>query len=123
LPVRGYLNGERVPGQRAWAATDPFEEYVSCCRLRLSGDPRAWLTTLLDEVAQLGYAGSYQSFTRAIRTRRRDRGVRHAGGPGSYTTLPVAVHVAGGRDATLTEGDSPGAGDQVPPPGGCTPPA
>jgi hypothetical protein len=95
---------ERVPGQRARAETDPFEEYVSCCRLRLSGDPRVWLTTLFEEVAQLGYAGSYQSFTRAIRTRRRDRGVRHAGGPGSYTTLPVAVHVAGGRDATLTEG-------------------
>jgi hypothetical protein len=30
--------------------------------------------------------------------------VRHAGRAGSYTTLPVAVHVAGGRDATLTEG-------------------
>jgi hypothetical protein len=69
LPVRGYLNGARVPGQRARAATDPFEEYVSCCRLRLSGDPRAWLTTLFDEVAQLAYAGSYQSFTPAIRTR------------------------------------------------------
>jgi hypothetical protein len=114
LPVRGYLNGEGVPGQRARAATDPFEEYVSCCRLRLSGDPRAWLTTLFDEVAQLGYAGSYQSFTRAMRTRSprpRCEACRQA------RVVHDAARGCSRRRAMtppLPKGDSPGAGDQVP---------
>jgi Homeodomain-like domain len=69
LTVRRYLNGERVPGQRARTVVDPFDEFGEYCRLRLAGDPHVWATTLFDEVVELGYAGSYQSFTRAIRTR------------------------------------------------------
>lgn len=69
LTVRRYLNGEHTPGQRARSSTDPFEEFVEYCRLRLAADPHLWATTLFDEGVELGYAGSYQSFTRAIRTR------------------------------------------------------
>ncbi len=69
LTVRRYLAGERVPGERARAAVDPFEEFVEYCRVRLVDDPHLWATTLFDEVVGLGYAGSYQSLTRAIRTR------------------------------------------------------
>ena len=39
LTVRRYLSGQRVPGQRAGSAVDPFEEYVEYCRLRLVADP------------------------------------------------------------------------------------
>ena len=69
LTVRRYLNGERVPGQRARTVLDPFEEFAGYCRQRLADDPHLWATTLFDEVLELGYAGSYQSFTRAIRAR------------------------------------------------------
>jgi transposase len=67
LTVRRYLNGERTPGQRARATADPFAEYVEYCRLRLGADPHLWATTLFAEVVALGYAGSYPSFTRALR--------------------------------------------------------
>jgi hypothetical protein len=101
-PDRRHLNGEPVPGQRARAATDPFEEYVSYCRLRLDGDPPVWLTTLSEEVAQLGYAGSHQSVTRAIRTRsRRPRceAYRQAAVKAPDCVMPVASVVSDERSA------------------------
>lgn len=67
--VRGYLNGDRVPGQRARSVPDPFEAYVEFCRLRLAGDPHLWATTLFEEVVELGYVGSYPSFTRGLRAK------------------------------------------------------
>lgn len=69
LTVRRYLNGEHTPGQRTRSTADAFEGFAEYCRLRLAADPHLWATTLFDEVVELGYAGSYQSFTRAIRTR------------------------------------------------------
>ena len=69
LTVRRYLSGEQTPGIRARSAQDPFAEYVEYCRLRLAADPHLWATTLFDEVTALGYAGSYPSFTRAVRER------------------------------------------------------
>jgi transposase len=68
--VRAYLRGERTPGVRARRAPDPFEPFAAYCRLRLEGDPHLWATTLYDEVGELGYPGSYPSFTRALRARR-----------------------------------------------------
>jgi transposase len=69
LTVRRYLNGERSAGQRARSTVDPFDEVAEYVRLRLQADPHVWASTLFDEVVALGYAGSYQSFTRGIRTR------------------------------------------------------
>ena len=65
-----YLSGGRTPGVRARSGPDRFAEFVEYCRLRLAADPHVWATTLFDEVAALGYAGSYPSFTRAIRVRK-----------------------------------------------------
>ena len=65
--VRAYLEGRRVPEERVRrepTLTEPFLEY---CRLRLAEDPHLWASTLFDELAGLGFSGSYPSLTAAIR--------------------------------------------------------
>ncbi len=66
--IRAYLNGERSPGIRAHAP-DPFDAFVDYITARLTEDPHLWAQTLLDELRPLGYAGSYPTLTRQIRTR------------------------------------------------------
>jgi transposase len=68
--IRAYLNGERRPGERAPARPEGLAEFVDYCRRRLADDPHLWLTTLFDEVVELGYPGSYQAFTATIRKHR-----------------------------------------------------
>ena len=68
--VRSHLNGERTAGERRRSEADPFEEYVPYLRARLAEDPHVWATALYDEVGALGFALSYQSFTRGIRARQ-----------------------------------------------------
>lgn len=65
--VRAYLNGERRPGERKPARAEALGEFVAYCRRRLADDPHLWLTTLFDEVVDLGYAGSYPAFTASVR--------------------------------------------------------
>lgn len=67
--IRAYLNGERRPGERKPARPDGLAEFADYCQQRLADDPHVPLTTLFDEVAGLGYAGSYPAFTAAIRKR------------------------------------------------------
>jgi transposase len=67
--IRAYLSGERTPGEWRRSAPDPFAPYVAYVTQRLNDDKHLWATTLYDEVVALGYAGSYPSFTRALRTR------------------------------------------------------
>jgi transposase len=67
--VRGYLSGERTPGVRRRSTPDVFEPFVAYVAQRLADDRHVWATTLFDEVVELGYAGSYPSFTRALRSR------------------------------------------------------
>jgi transposase len=69
VTVRRYLSGEATPGERSRSVPDPFDQYAEYARLRLVGDPHLWATTLFDELVELGYAGSYPTFTRALRTR------------------------------------------------------
>ena len=64
--VRAYLNGERVPEHRR-RAPDPLAPFVDYCRQRLADDPHLWTSTLLDEITELGYQGTYSTFTRALR--------------------------------------------------------
>jgi hypothetical protein len=45
---------------------EPFAAYVT---QRLADDRHVWASTLFDEVVELGYPGSYPSFTRALRVR------------------------------------------------------
>jgi transposase len=49
---------------------DPFEAFVPYVRERLREDPHVWASALFDEVAALGFALSYQSFTRGVRVRQ-----------------------------------------------------
>ena len=70
--VRAYLSGERVPGVRRRSTPEVFEPFAVYVRQRLADDRHVWASTLFDEVAELGYVGSYPSFTRAL----RDRGLR-----------------------------------------------
>ncbi len=65
--IRDHLNGTRVPGVRRRSEPDPFEPFVAYLRERLREDPHVWATALYDEVAALGFALSYQSFTRGLR--------------------------------------------------------
>jgi transposase len=67
--IRGYLSGARQPGRRRSSLPDPLgvvEEYV---RLRFKDDPHVWASALYDEIVALGYAQSYPSFVRQIRSR------------------------------------------------------
>ncbi len=67
--IRAYLRGDRVPGVRARAVTDPFDPFVAYCAARLTEDPHLWASTLFDELLGLGYDRSYPTFTRALRAR------------------------------------------------------
>ena len=73
--IRAYLTGERVAGERARSVDDdPFDRFVDYIRARLIEDPHLWVTTLLDELEELGFEQSYPTLTRQI----RDRGLRPA---------------------------------------------
>ncbi len=65
--IRAYLKGERVPGERRPGRPEAMNDFLAYCRQRLADDPHLWSTTLFDEVTALGFAGSYQAFTAAIR--------------------------------------------------------
>lgn len=65
--IRAYLNGDRVPGERRPARAELMVDYLGYCRQRLVDDPHLWSTTLFDEVTALGFTGSYQAFTAAVR--------------------------------------------------------
>src|SRR5579862_6719725 len=93
--VRAYLSGRREPGKREPAGPDRFGPFERYCAVRFGADPHLWATTLLEEVRELGYEGSYPSFTRAL----RKRGLRPsceacaaAGTPGEFA---VIAHPAG----------------------------
>jgi len=67
--VRAYLEGTREPGKRKPSGPDRFERFAVYCGIRFADDPHLWATALFDEVCELGYDGSYPSFTRALRAR------------------------------------------------------
>lgn len=74
--IRAYVNDERAPGARRPAGPDVFAEFEGYVKARFADDAHVALSTLFDEVAELGYERSYPSFTRAV----RDRGLRPACG-------------------------------------------
>ena len=68
--VRAYLCGQRTPGVSvAGRARIRSSRYVGYVAQRLADDRHVWASTLFDEVVELGYPGSYPSFTRALRAR------------------------------------------------------
>jgi len=66
--VRSYVKGDRVAGVRASSAPDPLAPFVAYVSARFVDDPHLWATALFDEVVALGYACSYPSFARQLRT-------------------------------------------------------
>jgi transposase len=88
--VRACLEGRREPGKRKPAGPGRFERFAAYCEIRFGDDPHLWATALFDEVTELGYDGSYPSFTRALRA----RGLRpecedcaNAGVPGEFSLI------------------------------------
>ena len=67
--VRRHLDGKRTAGERRRQEPDGYEPFVAYLRERLQEDPHVWATALYDEVTALGFALSYQSFTRGLRSR------------------------------------------------------
>ena len=67
--VRAYLSGKRTPGVRRRWTPEVFEPFAAYVGQRLADDRHVWASTLFDEVVELGYPGSYPSFTRALRDR------------------------------------------------------
>ena len=65
--IRGYLSGERTPGERRRATPDPIEAYKPYLLARFADNPHIWATALYDEVKALGYSESYVSFARQVR--------------------------------------------------------
>jgi len=67
--VRAYVSGKRTPGVRRRSTPEVFDPFAAYVTQRLADDRHVWATTLFDEVVELGYPGSYPSFTRALRDR------------------------------------------------------
>src|SRR6266571_254591 len=95
--IRAYLNGEREPGRRKPAGPDRFAPFESYCRIRFGDDPHLWATALFDEVSDLGYDGSYPSFTRALRARGLRPGCEACAAAGTPEEFAVISHPAGGE--------------------------
>ncbi|WP_045299589.1 Mu transposase domain-containing protein [Saccharothrix sp. ST-888] len=64
--VRSYLSGERFVGVRGSGRVE-FLWFLPYCRQRLADDAHLPATVLFNEIVELGYAGSYPTFTRALR--------------------------------------------------------
>lgn len=67
--IRAYLTGQRVAGVRAPRGPDGFAAFAEYVRARLAEDPHLWVTTLADELEELGWCGGYSTLTRQIRAR------------------------------------------------------
>ena len=92
--VRAYLSGQRVAGVRRRSTPEVFEPFAVYVRQRLADDRHVWASTLFDEVAELGYVGSYPSFTRALRARALRPGCA-ACASGAHRDAAIIDHPAG----------------------------
>jgi hypothetical protein len=72
--IRTYLFGHRAPGQHRTQAADTYAPFAAYILQRAGDDVHLRSSGLHREIATLGYAGSYQAFTREL----RDLGVRPA---------------------------------------------
>ncbi|MGD9531847.1 MAG: IS21 family transposase [Acidimicrobiia bacterium] len=92
--VRAYVSGERTPGVRRRSTPEVFEPFAGYVTQRLADDRHVWASTLFDEVVELGYAGSYPSFTRALRARAL-RPACPACTAGAHRESAIIAHPAG----------------------------
>ena len=68
--IRAYVTGRRAAGQRVPAGQDGFVPFVDYVAARLGEDRHLWASTPFDELAGLGFTGSYPTLTRQLRGRR-----------------------------------------------------
>ncbi len=68
--ILAYVTGRRAAGRRVPAGQDGFVPFVDYVAARLGEDPHLWASTLFDELAELGFTGSYPTLTRQLRGRR-----------------------------------------------------
>jgi len=66
--IRASLRARRAPDTRK-RSTDPFARFAPYTAQRFKDDPHLQLSTLIRELRALGFAASYQTFTREVRTR------------------------------------------------------
>ena len=66
--IRGYLTGDRTPGARRDRPSG-LEPFIAYCRQRFVDDQHLPASTLLGELKELGYQGSYSALTRTLRLR------------------------------------------------------
>ena len=92
--IRAYLRGDRTAGVRARSGPDLFEPFVPYCTARLIEDPHVWASTLMDELLELGFTGSYQTLTRQLRVRAL-RPACQACRPAKARPVAVIEHPAG----------------------------
>ena len=79
---------------RRRATPEVFEPFAAYVTQRLADDRHVWATTLFDEVGELGYPGSYPSFTRALRVRGLRPGCA-ACASGAHRDVSIIDHPAG----------------------------
>ena len=93
--VRDHLSGKREPGVRRRPSPDPLEPFVPYLRARFVDDVHVWASALFDEVVELGYARSYPSFVRQVRSAvwpASHMGPLHRWFCQRHGTTPVASH-------------------------------
>ncbi|MEU8512732.1 IS21 family transposase [Kitasatospora sp. NPDC048722] len=98
--MRSYLRGERIPGIRI-SSQDSFLQFLPYCRQRLAEDPHLAATVLFDEAVDLGYAGGYSTFTRALRRHQARPRCEQCQGPAAA----VDSRSAHGRNEVAVEFD------------------
>jgi hypothetical protein len=65
--VRGYLHRRKTPGVRAVSRADLFTDvFADYCRQRFAEDPHLRPSSLFNELAELGFAGSRSTFYRGL---------------------------------------------------------
>src|SRR5450759_2465350 len=69
-PHSHAAGGSGNSSQSHWVSAPGGWAISPASRPRLADDPPLWASTLFAELTALGYAGSYPSFTRALRTRK-----------------------------------------------------
>ena len=63
--IRAHLDGHRSTDSRE--RLDPLEPFLEYCRQRLADNPHLPASTLLTELGEIGYQGTYSTFTRLLR--------------------------------------------------------
>ena len=92
--VKAYLEG-RQPGTRRRTEPAPLEPFVAYLAARFADDAHVWASALFDEVVELGYARSYPSFVRQVRSAvwpASHMGPLHRWFCQRHGTTPVASH-------------------------------